>query len=346
MKVVCICSPLDLENYEMSVEQLKKYQTYAVACGMAPVTPALMFEEYYNDVRPERKELADNMAGELLKHCSDIWVCGDTITEEKQRMIDQARSYELPVLFVPDSFVDGNIKIRQEDAPFSQEDCIPDSNRMGYENRILVLDSNVLIKNKQTADYSLWKAYNGFGCTYGARGQAVYATNLLTGENLRWERSDFLGIVEPRRLLEWMWDKPVRNELALETVRLAEQEVSNTKPTESDLDYPYLIGYYPGENGWERTLLIPAAENIASYIVSHGHMKDIQITTPLDQPFITTFGMYINKCTDQAFLQQKLLPALIPMQQGETEPKPVREFEEQMDCETECDEESEEDCEI
>jgi hypothetical protein len=185
-----------------------------------------MFEEYYNDVRPAQKELADSMADELIRYCPDIWICGDTITEEKQRVIDQAMGYKLPLLFVPDSYVDGNIKIRQENAPFTQGDCIPDSNLTDYKNRVLVLDPNVLIKNKQTADNSLWKAYNGFGCTYGAKGQAVYATNLLTGKNLRWERADFLGVVKPLRLLEWMWDKPVRDELAMEIIRQAEQEVS------------------------------------------------------------------------------------------------------------------------
>jgi hypothetical protein len=104
------------------------------------------------------------------------------------------------------------------------DDCITGSNRDDYENKILVLNPEALISNCRTAENSLWVAYNGFGCTYGARGQAVYAKNLFDGREARWERTDFLGIVKPESLKKWLENTPVKNELA-ETLIL-EQEKS------------------------------------------------------------------------------------------------------------------------
>ena len=49
----------------------------------------------------------------------------------------------------------------------------------------------------------------------------------------------------------------------------------------------------------------------------------IQITTPLDTAFISTRAGFIDYCADQEFLRNELLPVLIPMQMGDTEPSEV-----------------------
>lgn len=56
-------------------------------------------------------------------------------------------------------------------------------------------------------------AYNGFGYTHGARGQVVYAKSLFSGQECRWERADFLGIVKTESLKKWLENTPVKNEL-------------------------------------------------------------------------------------------------------------------------------------
>lgn len=115
------------------------------------------------------------------------------------------------------------LKIRQENKALGMEDCIPKSNETDYENKILVLNPEVLIANRRTAENSLWIAYNGFGCTYGARGQAVYAKSLFSGQECRWERADFLGIVRPESLKKWLENTPVKNEMAEELINEQEQ---------------------------------------------------------------------------------------------------------------------------
>jgi hypothetical protein len=345
LRTVYMCCPLGNKDYESDMEQLWQYQNYVLMCGAVPYHYIHVLCDSYIYSQMVRT-MEDSIGQELLKCSDDVWVFGNENAEEARRTIELSKKLNKPVLYVSEDNLKNEALIRQNDDPLTKNDCIENSDEMNYENQIIVLNPLVLKNEHRNTDNSLWKAYNGFGCTYGARGQAVFATNLLTGEKTHWERSDFLGIVEPLRLLKWMKDNPVRDETALEIVSQAEREGSTRKSIEPNLDYPYLVGYYPGENGWERTMLIPTAENIASFIVSHGQTKDIQIANPLDQTFITTLGMYIDQCTDQDFLQHKLLPVLIPMQKGEVEPKLVQEYEEQDDCEAGLDDEQEENNEI
>jgi hypothetical protein len=85
------------------------------------------------------------------------------------------------------------------------------------------MNPETLITNARHAQNSLWVAYNGFGCSYTARGRAVYAKNLFDGRESAWERDDFLGIVKPESLQRWLDDMPVRNKTANAYSRESEQ---------------------------------------------------------------------------------------------------------------------------
>jgi len=161
---------------------------------------------------------------ELLKRCDEIWVCGDEISQGMQGEIDLATKLHIPTIYVLDHHFEEGLKIRQSSKALGMDDCITGSDRDDYENKILVLNPEALISNCRTAENSLWVAYNGFGCTYGARGQAVYAKNLFDGREARWERADFLGIVKPESLKKWLENTPIKNELA--EMLILEQEKS------------------------------------------------------------------------------------------------------------------------
>ena len=179
------------------------------------------------------------------------------------------------------------------------------SSQYNYENQFLVLKPGVSSKGKDmTADDSIWYARNGFGCIYGARGQAVYAESLLTGKYIHWERHDFCGIVKPESLKEWLLDKPVRNEAAEELTKFVTPElISAAKQNHTACGYPFLIGYAPAEGGLhEAFCLDPDPVNLASFIVKMGKERgDLMICTPLDTPFLNTFGTFIDRCEDQDF---------------------------------------------
>lgn len=62
------------------------------------------------------------------------------------------------------------------------------------------------------------------------------------------------------------------------------------------------------------------AENIASFIAKYSMGGDIVMVTLQLYPLLKTQGGFIERCYDQEFLKNELLPKLVPMQMGETEP--------------------------
>lgn len=321
MKLVYICSPFRGDT-EVNTKRATQYCAYAAGCGVIPIAPHVAWNGIFDDEVPEKHETALKLGIELLKRCDEVWVMGNEITQGMQGEINEAHRLHKATIYVLDEQVTKDIKIRQEHTTLTLEDCISGSNQQDYEGKILVLDSNCLITNCRKSENSLWVAYNGFGCTYGARGQAVYAKNLFDGHEARWERADFLGIVKPESLEKWLQQNPIRNDMAYEVAQQAKQVITINQSITSDLEWPYVIGYC----GSESMKLAAKAENIAAYIMEYGLKGDITITTPLDTCLITTFGTFIDKCQNMDFLENKLKPVLISMQTGEVEPPPIQEY--------------------
>lgn len=79
--------------------------------------------------------------------------------------------------------------------------------------------------------------------------------------------------------------------------------------------YVYPYKGYRSEYWFERS-----PSNIANFIMQHRDAREIILTDVMDSLVLNTIGEFIDRCPDQEFLQQ-ILPHLIPMQLGETEPQ-------------------------
>jgi hypothetical protein len=55
-------------------------------------------------------------------------------------------------------------------------------------------------------------------------------------------------------------------------------------------------------------------KEVAEFIMNHGKTEDVAVTTEQGEPFLDTFGIYINKISDMDY-RYELLKVLIPMQQ-------------------------------
>jgi len=212
MKLVYVASPVRGDTEE-NLKKANRYCEYVAGCGHIPIAPHLAWQGFLPE-SPENREKALAMGLKLIDYCSEVWVCGDEISQGMQGEIDAAEKLRKPVMYVLQERIDENLKIRQTLEPLGLADCIPDSSKGDYDNKILVLDPQTLITDASNAQNSLWVAYGGFGCKYGARGQAVFAKNLFDGRESRWERSDFLGAVKPESLQKWLDDMPVKSEAA------------------------------------------------------------------------------------------------------------------------------------
>ena len=111
------------------------------------------------------------------------------------------------------------------------------SNQSGYEGQILVLKPEAYGSSMDlTADDSLWYARDGFGCIYGARGQAVYAENLLDGRYIQGAKGLY-GIVKPESLAAWLSDKPIRSEVAEAVLEAAVQDLAPELEGEEEMEH-------------------------------------------------------------------------------------------------------------
>ena len=93
------------------------------------------------------------------------------------------------------------------DYPLSAEDCVPGGMDADLRGKVVAVRAEILSPEYRACSHQLMLATGGFGCSPNARGQSVFATNLYSGEENRWSRSDILGVVEENALPDWAKEK-------------------------------------------------------------------------------------------------------------------------------------------
>ena len=115
------------------------------------------------------------------------------------------RNYEFTVESHPavlDGFVNDFRKAQAELKLFTGSQC-DDMTGQNLEGKVLVMSPFTLKEACWAPENQLWLATGGFGCVPTAAGRAVYATCLGDGEQTRWNRSDFIGILREEHLPDW-----------------------------------------------------------------------------------------------------------------------------------------------
>jgi len=90
---------------------------------------------------------------------------------------------------------------------FGPEHCVGGRQEQDYTGKVLVLSLDTLRESCWTPRDQLWLAEGGFGCSPTARGRAVYAACLGDGEQTRWDRTDFTGVLDEQFLPDWAREK-------------------------------------------------------------------------------------------------------------------------------------------
>ena len=96
----------------------------------------------------------------------------------------------------------------QESWPLRAADCEPNSfENLDYEGRVLVLSPDTLKESCWSPENQLWLAHDGFGCSPHAIGRSIRSTCLGDGEQTRWNRTDFIGVLREELLPDWAKEK-------------------------------------------------------------------------------------------------------------------------------------------
>lgn len=87
-------------------------------------------------------------------------------------------------------------------ALLTMEDCLKVGYDMPITGKVIVLNPSALPEDYQSADMQLYFCTGGNGSNQNPIGRSVFCISLADGEQVRWNRSDVLGIARPEVLSE------------------------------------------------------------------------------------------------------------------------------------------------
>ena len=116
-----------------------------------------------------------------------------------------------------DSFIGQTREMYQALGLFGPEHCEGNLHEQDFTGKVLAISPDVLREDCWQPRNMLWYAEGGFGCSPTSVGRAVYATCLGDGEEARWNRTDFVGVLKEEFLPDWAREK-------LEEIQAPKQE--------------------------------------------------------------------------------------------------------------------------
>lgn len=97
MKTVYICSPL-AGDIPGNVQKAKGYCRDAIKEGVIPIAPHVYFTEFLDDMVTEERDAGRAMGADLLRHCDEIWVFGNRVTEGMRSEIQRAHELGIDIV--------------------------------------------------------------------------------------------------------------------------------------------------------------------------------------------------------------------------------------------------------
>ncbi len=99
--------------------------------------------------------------------------------------------------------IDEKSKITVDVTPIEKEGCQVLEADDRIKNKVVVIRADVFKPEYQISTKQLQLCTGGFGAEPNSRGSACFCTNLYSGKESRFERSDILGVIEKDDLPDW-----------------------------------------------------------------------------------------------------------------------------------------------
>ena len=106
-----------------------------------------------------------------------------------------------------DKLADYMRKMYQSLNLFGNAHIIHSSDQQDYTGKLLILRATSLKDEYRTPEYQLFLAESGFGCSPTALGTKVYGKFLFDGEEAKFYRMDFVGIIADEHIPDWAREK-------------------------------------------------------------------------------------------------------------------------------------------
>lgn len=99
--------------------------------------------------------------------------------------------------------MDEKSKISVDMTPITKDGCQVLKADDSIKNKVVVIRADVFKPEYQISTKQLQLCTGGFGAEPNSRGSACFCTNIYSGKESRFERSDVLGIIEKDDLPDW-----------------------------------------------------------------------------------------------------------------------------------------------
>lgn len=99
--------------------------------------------------------------------------------------------------------IDEKSKISVDMTPITKDGCQLLKSDDSIKNKIVIIRADVFKPEYQISTKQLQLCTGGFGAEPNSRGSACFCTNIYSGKESRFERSDVLGIIEKDDLPDW-----------------------------------------------------------------------------------------------------------------------------------------------
>ena len=112
--------------------------------------------------------------------------------------------------------IDEKSKISVDMTPITKDGCQVLEADDRIKNKVVVIRADVFKPEYQIATKQLQLCTGGFGAEPNSRGSACFCTNLYSGKESRFERSDIRGVIEKDDLPDWARERldEVQKEIA------------------------------------------------------------------------------------------------------------------------------------
>ena len=95
-KLVYIASPLS-GDVEKNLDFARQACLSAMAQGVTPFAPHLLYPQMLDDNDPVQRELGMKMGNQMLALCDELWLCGDRISSGMASEMKLAEELDIPV---------------------------------------------------------------------------------------------------------------------------------------------------------------------------------------------------------------------------------------------------------
>jgi hypothetical protein len=127
-----------------------------------------------------------------------------------------------------------------DDYRLTAMDCVPGGMDTDLTGKVVVIKPDSLSPEFRSRSFQLALTTGGFGCSPGARGRAVYCTELYSGDKARWERDDILGVASEGVIPKWakeklaeLQNKPTERESVLAKIKEARDQPKQPRKPKS-----------------------------------------------------------------------------------------------------------------